>query len=126
MNLDWAGKIPDKASARVAIKLGAFVCGMLALVDIALASFLAKSSWRDYDSSLRWVFWELAGFYVLVAWGLSRGSRIAAVLAVCVTAWFYHDKFTNISSALFPTLVLLLLINAVRGTFVFNKEQSER
>lgn len=57
--------MPNKESARKAIRVGVFVCGVLALVNFTVASFLGKSSWRDFDMSLRGVVLELAIFYVV-------------------------------------------------------------
>jgi hypothetical protein len=38
-----------------------------------------------------------------------------------VTIYFYHDKFTTFPGAILPSLVVLALANAVRGTFMFHK-----
>jgi hypothetical protein len=71
------------------------------------------------------VFYVLNVFYMLVSWRIGKNSRVAAVLALGVTAWFYHDKFTHIPAAILPGLVILILLNTVRGTFVFHKYRAE-
>ena len=127
MSLDWIWLMPSKASAKRAIKLGVFVCGVLALVNFTLAALLEKSSWRDYGMSLRGVVLELAVFYVIVGWRLQKNSRIFAMIGVLVTVYFYRDKFTTLSDAILPSLVVLLLVNTVRATFVFhNYETAEK
>jgi hypothetical protein len=117
--------MPNKQSARTAIRVGAFVCGALALVDFTIASFLGESSWRDFDMSLRGVVLELAIFYVIVGWRLHKNSRIFAVLGLLVTVYFYRDKFTSFPGAILPALVILLLVNAVRATFLFHGYEKE-
>jgi hypothetical protein len=120
VSIDWIWSMPNKQAARRAIKVGAFVCGALALVDFIIASFLGESSWRDFDISLRGVMVELAVFYVIVGWRLHKNSRIFAVLGLLVTVYFYRDKFTSFPGAVLPTSVILLLVNAVRATFRFH------
>jgi hypothetical protein len=73
--------MPTQASAKRAIKVGVFVCGVLTLVDVVLAALLKNSWWRDYDSSLQGVALELAVFYLIVGWRLQKNSRIFAFLA---------------------------------------------
>lgn len=119
--------MPTKRSARRAIRVGVFVCGVLALVGFIIASFLEKSSWRDFGMSLRGVMLELALFYVIVGWRLQKNSRMFAVLGLLVTVYFYRDKFTSLPSAILPGLVVLLLVNTVRATFLFHKyEKAEK
>jgi hypothetical protein len=119
VSLDWLWVMPNKAAAKKAIRVGVFVCGVLAVVDFTVAAFLEKSSWRDFDMSLHGVVLELAIFYVIVGWRLQKNSRIFAVLGLLVTAYFYRDKFTSFPGAILPGFVVLLLINAVRATFLF-------
>ncbi len=126
MSLDWIWVMPNKASARKAIRVGVFVCALLALVDFAIASLLSTSSWREYGSSLRGVFLELAVVYVIVGWRVQRNSRIWAVLGLLVTLYFYRDKFTHVPGALLPLLVTLALVNTVRATFLFHKYEMEK
>jgi hypothetical protein len=127
VSLNWVWVLPNKESARKAIRVGVFVCGVLALVNFTVASFLEKSSWRDFDMSLRGVVLELAIFYVIVAWRLQKNSRIFAVLGLLVTVYFYRDKFASFPGAILPALVVLLLLNAVRATFLFHKyEKAEK
>jgi len=121
VSLDWIWLMPSKESARKAIRVGVFVCGVLALVGFTVASFLEKSSWRDFDMSLRGVVLELAIFYVIVAWRLQKNSRTFAVLGLLVTVFFYRDKFGSFPGAILPALVVLLLVNTVRATFLFHK-----
>jgi len=77
--------------------------------------------------SLRGVMLELALFYVIVGWRLQKNSRMFAVLGLLVTVYFYRDKFTSLPSAILPGLVVLLLVNTVRATFLFHKyEKAEK
>lgn len=127
MSLNWIWVMPNKESARKAIRVGVFVYGVLALVNFTVASFLGKSSWRDFDMSLRGVVLELAIFYVVVGWRLQKNSRIFAVLGLLITGYFYRDKFASLPGAILPALVVLLLLNTVRATFVFHKyEKAEK
>jgi hypothetical protein len=127
MSLDWLWLMPNKTSVKKAIKVGVIVCGVLALVDFTVASFLEKSSWRDFDMSLHGVVLELAIFYVIVGWRLQKNSRIFAVVGVLVTVYFYRDKFTSFPGAILPGLVVLLLVNAVRATFLMHRyEKAEK
>ncbi|MFZ3342231.1 MAG: hypothetical protein WA213_15205 [Terriglobales bacterium] len=121
MSLDWIWVIPNKESAKRAIKFGGFVYGVLAFVGLTIASFLEKSSWRDFNMSLRGVVLELAVFYVIVAWRLTKNSRLFAVLGLLVTVYFYRDKFTSLPGAVLPALVVLTLLNAVRAAFLYHK-----
>jgi hypothetical protein len=121
VSLDWIWLMPNKVSARRAIKVGGFVYGVLAFVGFTIASFLEKSSWRDFDMSLRGVTLELAVFYVIVAWRLTKNSRLFAVLGLLVTVYFYRDKFASLPGAVLPALVVLTLLNAVRAAFLYHK-----
>ena len=119
--------MPNKASARRAIKVGGFVYGVLAFIGFTIAFFLQKSSWLDFSMSLRGVVLELAVFDVIVAWRLTENSRLFAVLGVLVTVYFYRDKFTSLPGAVLPALVVLTLLNAVRAAFLYHKyEAAER
>ena len=120
VSLDWIWSMPNKQSAKKAIKVGVFVCSVLAFVNFTVASFIQKSSWRDFDMSLHGVVLELAIFYAIVGWRLEKNSRIFAVLALLVTVYFYRDKFTSFPGAILPGLVVILLVNAVRATFLFH------
>jgi hypothetical protein len=124
VSFDWVWLMPNRASAKRAIKVGVFVCGVLALVNFTLAALLEKSSWRDYGVSLRGVAFELAVFYVVVGWRLQKNSRIFAVIGLLVTAYFYRDKFTESPGAILPSLIVLLLANTVRATFLFHKYET--
>ena len=49
------------------------------------------------------------------------------VLGLLVTAYFYRDKFNSFPSAILPGLVVILLANAVRATFLFHTyEKAEK
>ncbi|MGC2246280.1 MAG: hypothetical protein WA609_06730 [Terriglobales bacterium] len=124
MSLDWIWVMPNKVSAKRAIKVGGFVYGVLAFVGLTIASFLEKSSWRDFDMSLRGVVLELAVFWAIVAWRLTKNSRIFAVLGLLVTVYFYRDKFTSLPGAVLPALVVLALLNAVRAAFLYHKYEA--
>lgn len=127
MSLNWIWVMPTKESARKAIRVGVFVCGVLTFVNAILASLLKSSSWRDYDSSLRGVALENAVFYAIVSWRLQKNSRIFAVLGLLVTLYFYSDKFASFPGAILPGLVVLLLVNTVRATFLSHKyEKAEK
>jgi hypothetical protein len=41
-----------------------------------------------------------------------------------VTAYFYRDKFTESPGAILPSLIVLLLVNTVRATFLFHKYET--
>ncbi len=124
MRLDWIWTMPDKASAKIAVKVGIFVCGLLAFVNFTLAALIETSAWRDYGPSLHSVALENAFFYVLVGWGLKKDSRIAAVIGFVVTVYLYRDKFGHLPGAILPSLIILGLANAARATFLFHKFKS--
>jgi hypothetical protein len=124
VSLGWIWTMPDKESAARAIKVGVFVCSVLALANFALASLLEKGAWRDYDPSLRWVAWENAAVYVLVGWRLRQHSRTAAVIGLIVTLYFYRDKLAYFPAAILPSLAVLALINSVRATILFRRYEA--
>lgn len=98
--------MPNEAAAKKAIKVGVFVCGVLAVVDFTVAVFLERGSFRDLDMSLHGVVLEIAILYVIVGWRLQKNSKVFAILGLLMTAYFYHDKFSSLPGAILPTLVV--------------------
>jgi hypothetical protein len=116
-------RISDKTSARRAVKAGVWMCGLLALLDGGIGAYLliTRHSFRDYNPSVAWVGIEFGVMFGIVALGVWRNSRIAAVIGLLLIVWAYRDKFQSLPSAVIPVLFLLVLLGAARGTFAIRK-----
>jgi hypothetical protein len=114
-------KITDVRSAKEACRYGfgasLFVAGVTTLV--AGISMFSRSAVMGIDSS---AFLD-AGAFLVVAWGIHRSSRIAAVSGLVlylferVVMWATlgpHNPFTEIP-------LTLCFINALRGTFAYHR-----
>ena len=45
------------------------------------------------------------------------------MLGLLVTVYFYRDKSGTVPDAILPVLLVLLLVNTVRATFLFHQYQ---
>ena len=69
------------------------------------------------------------GLFLLVAWGISRHSRLAAVLGLLlslferITMWMTHGLAGG--GGVFLTLLLVLsFVHGIRGTFAYHRDQA--
>gem|GEM_PF-4323823 len=94
----------------------------------------SDSSWSDYPSG--GFVYELralvdAGLFALIAFGIYKMSRVAAVIGIALYLWGQLNQIlaTGNSNYILVILFTLYFIHAIRGTFAYHKlkkEQSER
>jgi hypothetical protein len=112
-------EVDDSASARVASNLGATASGIVAFLTlgtVALALFLRHV---PISASLAPALIEAAIFSAL-AWGIWRGSRVAALAALILYVLDYVIVAVNTSwtaGIIMHAAISICLLSGVRGTF---------
>ena len=117
----WIWEMPDKASARKAVKVGSRLCMFVAAIDagIGLYALNTHRTFEGYGASIL----VDAGLFAIVAWRLWKNSRTWAVIGVIVLVLGIvntlreHIQFFGAGSI----LVFVFTLNAARGTFVLHK-----
>ncbi len=112
-------EIGDLPSARQAACLGAWAAVILAFVHAVMAMVVFLGNGLEAQPYGRGFFY--AGIFILVAFGLFKKSRIAALVGIC---FFVAEKgFFWIEYGIKPPITtiffVLFFIGAVRGTFQF-------
>jgi len=115
--------ITDEASAKRAARLGAGFCIFSAIMTLILGVFRYGYVKIDDDVAGAYIF---AFIFLILGIGIYRMWRSAAVIA---TAMYCIDKiyeFIQTDGKHFLRLLLILIfINAVRGTFLYNRYMNE-
>lgn len=117
----WIWRMPDKASARTAVKIGSGLCILIA-ADIAAFGVYALVTHRTFEGYDAWMLVD-AVLFAIVAWRLWKNSRIWAVIGLILEGLEIVDKLRGHMNTFSVITILLFLgiLNATRGTFVLHK-----
>jgi hypothetical protein len=117
----WIWRMPDRASARTAVKVGSLVCILIA-ADIAGFGVYALATHRTFEGYDAWVLVD-AALFSIIAWRLWNNSRVWAVVGLILEGLEIVDKLQKHISTFGVITVLLFfaILNATRGTFVLHK-----
>jgi hypothetical protein len=112
--------ITDAYSARQAAKQGVGAAGWCAGVTAVLA--LATFAGVHLFNITGWALLD-AALFAIIAWGISRMSRFAAVAGLALYAIESLAMLATSGPTGVPMRIILLVmfVNAVRGTFAFHK-----
>jgi uncharacterized membrane protein (DUF2068 family) len=117
-------QVSDKASARKAIAQGAIACGFIATLDVAISIYATShhQTFAGYGASI-----AVDGvLFALIGWRLWKNSRIAAVLGFLLMSIEIADKLLHHPGTfnLVTILLLLAILNSVRGAFALHKQNA--
>jgi hypothetical protein len=119
-NWFFPDKIETPDQIKTTLKTGAFACAIVAVTTIFAASYsIYREPILDLDA---WSYVD-AVLFAILGYGIFRGSRVAAIIALVIFVWsryvMYVDegKFGGVLSI----LVLAMFITGVRGAFAYNK-----
>ncbi len=118
--------MPDRASARTAVKIGSVLCILIA-ADIAAFGVYALIKHRAYEGYDAWVLVD-AVLFAIIAWRLWNNSRIWAVIGLLLEGVEIVDKLREHANTFGVITVLLFLgiLNATRGTFVLHRYDQQK
>lgn len=108
---------------RKSLYVGTAACGLIAIVTTLLTSYAVFGEQvLGLDAS---AFGD-AALFAIFAYGVFRGSRVAAILAVII--FTMNRYFMYVDEGRFPGvltfLLLLMLVTGVRGAFAHNKNKA--
>ncbi len=107
---------PD--GVRTALRSGTIACTIICLATVALTIYALKvESILGIDA---WAFGDSA-VYALCAYGIHRGSRIAAIVGLAIhvlnRVLMYVEE--GVTGGVVTLLLILMLLNGVRGAFAY-------
>jgi uncharacterized BrkB/YihY/UPF0761 family membrane protein len=123
LNAFW----PDTSTQKgvdTALKSAAWACGFVAVITVAAVSFsvfvnpiLALDAWGYIDAVI----------FGVCAFGISRGSRTAAIFAI---AFYLLNRYlmfeeSGQTGGFVAILIVLMLINGIRGAFAHHASKQE-
>lgn len=129
MNWFWP-KIIDVQSARKARIEGIWVACFCAFVTSILAIMnlfnIETKKWVGMDVSVEGLLDVL--LFLLVAWGIYKFSRIAAVAGLVLYLYGTIDRWLTVGpkNPFIALLFTLAFINAIRGIFIYHRLTTEK
>jgi hypothetical protein len=114
--------ITDTETARKATRQGFWVAIVITALTVVIA-FLSTAVPQLQSTGFDLSILVDAAAFALVAWGIHRLSRIAAVGGLCLYIFERIFMWATMGpgNPILPVLFTLTFINAVRGTFAFHR-----
>ena len=113
-------------SARTAARQGVWAAGLVAAITAVLAviSMTTGGMPAGFPHVNAWAFWDV-GFFVAVAWGIHKMSRVAAVIGLVlylIEQIIMRVSYPEMSTRglVFVGLFIFAFINGIRGTFAYH------
>ena len=125
----WWPDVTTIESATKATKQGMWAAVCVAVVTAIFATVAANSGNIKYgaDSISPWAFIDSAVFSV-VAFGLYKNSRVAAVAGLVVFVFEKLDQITSagtVGNIFIAVIIALCFVGAVRGTYALHRIRVE-
>ncbi len=127
ISMGWIWWMPDKASARKAVKVGCWTSIFLSMIYLTWGTYVLalRRALAGWEGSGGWVLVLVGIFFVIVAWRLWKNSRAWALLGLIVMGIGFAAAQINLGRpnlfVVFPVVTFLAMLNAARGAFVSHR-----
>jgi len=131
ISLGWIWRMPDKASARKAIKIGCWTSVFLSATYLLWAAYVLASrqhlaGWGAPES---WILALNGIFFVVVAWRLWKNSRVWALVGLAVLVAEFAGAQISLGRpngfVVVPAVLFLAMLNAARGAFAIHRHEAQ-
>lgn len=122
---NWFFPIPIETPDQIkkSLNVGATACALITIVTILITSYAVfKEPVLGLDA---WTFGD-AALFAICGYGVFRGSRVAAIVAVIlfVLARYFMYVDEGQFPSVFSIFLFLMLVTGLRGTFAHNRSRA--
>ncbi len=131
ISLGWIWRMPDKASARKAIKIGCWTSVFLSATYLLWAGYVlaSRQSLTGWEATEGWILGLNGTFFAVVVWRLWKNFRVWALVGLAVMVAEFAGAQISLGRpngfVVVPAVLFLAMLNAARGTFAFHKHGAQ-